>query len=1033
MDGMTATTARTRASWPVRAGHGYAAGFAIVLAIVHVLCSPPVAALELTAAERDFIAANPEVVVGGEMDWPPLDFVEDGVYTGAAKDYLDEIAASTGLNFHIVTGYTWSQLLQKFRAKDIDMLPMIYWTEQRGRDFNLTNPYIVVRHYAFVRRGADSLRSLDDLHGRTVAIPADYASIAYLKKNYPHVGILEVPTTLDAVDAVVTGRADVVIEQLAGVSYYMRRYNISGLEPAFPIRFHVNNVHMAVRKDKPVLRDILQKALDEISAEQATEIMARWTGSEASAKTLVVGDVEFSAAEQKFLAGRSQLVACVQTGRMPYETVSGTNAEGMTADYLALLSDAVKKPVVARAVPSWRALATRMAGGTCDVVTNVTAGSGGAGSLVMTDAYASHQLGLVTGSGESYVADLEALDGQTVAVADGFVDLATLVKSYPDIRFVPVDTAAAGLAEVADGNVFGFLDHLPVLSHAIALRGGNDLKVSGSFDASGTEARMGTDPARPLLGTILAKALAGISDAQRQRIQRKWFAVTVDKHTDYTLLIRTLLGALVVVAFLWLRYWQVHRHREQIREKNAQLASINDDLEAQKRAADHRAFHDPLTGLSNRAKLTDDLDHSIKIVRRTRGRIAVLFLDLDRFKYVNDSLGHDVGDELLRVVAHLLGAQLRETDTLYRLGGDEFVVVLEALRDREAPAVVANRIIRALGQPLEIAGHSVNVGTSVGIAVCPDDSDDLNTLLKYADSAMYAAKEAGGNTLRFYRQELSDNVHQRLVIEGALRDAVRQDRFSLVFQPIVDLDRLSVVGAEALLRWCDPVLGVVPPDRFVPIAEDNGEIVPIGRRVMEMAAAALNRFDRDGCILDTLSVNVSSVEMRRGDIAAQCAEVLASAGISPRRLELEITERCVFEKDFDGESVLEKLKRAGHRIAIDDFGTGYSSLAYLKQLPVDVIKIDRSFIGSLPDDTNDVEITRAIVGLSHTLGYRVVAEGCETAEQFEFLRACRCDLAQGWFFAKPVVADEFAACVADVNTRLKTQAASVRRLADARR
>ena len=474
-----------------------------------------------------------------------------------------------------------------------------------------------------------------------------------------------------------------------------------------------------------------------------------------------------------------------------------------------------------------------------------------------------------------------------------------------------------------------------------------------------------------------------------------------------------------ILVFLYFRYAEVRKHREEMRTKNAELEEINAKLAEQTDSALHMAYHDQLTGLSNRAKLLIDLDHSIKLCRRTGGQVAILFLDLDRFKYVNDSLGHDVGDKLLKAVAKRIGDLLRDTDTLCRLGGDEFIVILEAISDSYSPCVVADRIITALSRPFEIDGDAINIGTSIGIALCPDDTTDMNTLIKYADSAMYSAKEDGRNCYHYYREELSLKATRRNVIESALRRSLEDQDFSMVLQPIVDLKRRRVVKAEALVRWRHAELGDIRPDEFIPIAEEFGLIVDIGEWVLNESCRSIHQLTDERCDLDSIAINVSSVEFVKGDVAARFRQITRKHNVRAEQIEIEITERYMLEHSERSETELNQLRELGHTICVDDFGTGYSSLSYMKRLPLNVVKIDRSFTNNIPHDQNDVEICQAIITLSHSLGYEVVAEGVETSDQLEFLVNRSCNFAQGFYFSKPVPVDEFAQRVLEIDEQLR--------------
>ena len=320
--------------------------------------------------------------------------------------------------------------------------------------------------------------------------------------------------------------------------------------------------------------------------------------------------------------------------------------------------------------------------------------------------------------------------------------------------------------------------------------------------------------------------------------------------------------------------------------------------------------------------------------------------------------------------------------------------------------------------PFEIDGNSINIGTSIGISVCPNDTNDLNKLIKYADSAMYSAKEDGRNCYHYYHEELSLKATRRTEIEAALRRSLKDQDFTLVFQPIVDLRRRRVIKAEALIRWKHAKLGDVRPDEFIPLAEEFGLIVDIGDWVLRDACATLNYLADHGCDIDAIAVNVSSVEFLKGDIAARFREITREHRVRPEQIEIEITERYMLEHGERSESELRELRRLGHTICVDDFGTGYSSLSYMKRLPLNIIKIDRSFTQNIPHDQNDVEISQAIISLSHSLGYEVVAEGVETAEQLDFLMVRACNYAQGYYFSEPVSAEKFSQRVQEINERL---------------
>ena len=430
------------------------------------------------------------------------------------------------------------------------------------------------------------------------------------------------------------------------------------------------------------------------------------------------------------------------------------------------------------------------------------------------------------------------------------------------------------------------------------------------------------------------------------------------------------------------------------------IADITERKEAEERMR-HIAQHDALTGLPNRLALLMRLSQLLPEARRYGSKVAMMFLDLDRFKIINDTLGHQVGDDLLREVACRLSGVVRETDFVSRLGGDEFIVVLPGINTPADAALVAGKIIAALSTHIEAEGHELHATPSIGISIFPDDGPDGDTILKNADTAMYHAKAAGRNNYQFFAPEMNAAASERLNIEHKLRQAISRNEFSLCFQPQLRADG-SPTGVEALLRWHHPTEGMISPARFIPVAEETGIIVEIGDWVLNNACQEMARWMEAGLPPLRIAVNVSARQLHRRDFCETVASVLTTTGLPPELLELEITESSVMENPQEAIHILERLGRMGVTLAIDDFGTGYSSLAYLKLFPIDHLKIDRSFVADIEHDLNDRAIAFGTIALAHSLGLRVIAEGVETEDQLELLRANGCDEVQGYLFSKPL-------------------------------
>ncbi|MCZ4305151.1 EAL domain-containing protein [Zoogloeaceae bacterium G21618-S1] len=421
----------------------------------------------------------------------------------------------------------------------------------------------------------------------------------------------------------------------------------------------------------------------------------------------------------------------------------------------------------------------------------------------------------------------------------------------------------------------------------------------------------------------------------------------------------------------------------------------------------HMAEYDALTGLPNRTLLLDRMGSALENARRNQKHLGVLFIDLDRFKNINDSLGHAVGDGLLRQVASRLGAVIRSTDTVSRIGGDEFVVLLTELDTVGRAAEVASKILKALATPYEVSGHELSVTPSIGITVSPEDGDNRDLLLKNADAAMYSAKENGRNSYQFFTESLNERAQTRLTLENELRRALLREEFSLHFQPQFDLASGRLVGAEALLRWQHPDRGMIPPEQFIPIAEETGLILSIGTWVLRHACSVAQTWRDKGLQDVSIAVNISALQVRRDVLETTVLDALGSSGLPAHLLELEVTESALMANQDEATSTLAAIHSLGVKLAIDDFGTGYSSLAYLKRFKLDKLKIDRSFVRGLPDDAEDAHLTKAIIGIAHHMGMSVVAEGIETEAQAAFLTHLKCDLAQGYLYAKPLKPDAF--------------------------
>ncbi len=444
---------------------------------------------------------------------------------------------------------------------------------------------------------------------------------------------------------------------------------------------------------------------------------------------------------------------------------------------------------------------------------------------------------------------------------------------------------------------------------------------------------------------------------------------------------------------------------------NTYFIAIKQDI-TQRKAAEKQiqflAYYDALTGLPNRTLLQDRLSKALAGARRRKDKVALLFLDLDGFKTINDSLGHSVGDLVLQEVAERLKRFAREQDTVARVGGDEFLIVLTAVKDAADAAVAAERLMHAMTVELVIQGRSLSISCSIGIGIFPEHGTDGETLIKNADAAMYCAKESGCNSFRFFSEGMNAEAMERLTLEHGLRLALEKRELFLVYQPQMDIATGKTTGLEALLRWQHPELGLVRPDKFIRIAENSGLIIPIGEWVLRTACSQARKWQDEGLLAVPVAVNVSAVQFRQEDFCELIGRVLWETGLAPQYLEMELTESLLLSNAHVTLSVLQNLRAMGLKLAIDDFGTGYSSLSYLRQFPVSKLKIDRSFIRDVAVNPDDAAITTAIIGMAKSLNLKVIAEGVEDEAQMSFLRARQCDEIQGYYFSKPLAVEKVA-------------------------
>ncbi|WP_294869969.1 EAL domain-containing protein [Sulfuricurvum sp. RIFCSPLOWO2_12_FULL_43_24] len=443
-----------------------------------------------------------------------------------------------------------------------------------------------------------------------------------------------------------------------------------------------------------------------------------------------------------------------------------------------------------------------------------------------------------------------------------------------------------------------------------------------------------------------------------------------------------------------------------IRASKIALLEQHNKLREQKNALQYQATHDALTGLANRILFTERLEHLIDKSKDNNTQMALLFVDLDHFKEINDSLGHEAGDKVLRIVTQRLNTTIHNKEALARFGGDEFTVIVEGKEQVEEAPLLADKILKILSEPIIVEHHELYVGCSIGVSLFPDNGDTAQDLLKYADAAMYAAKNEGRNNIRYYSSEMTARALERVVMDTSLRTALKNEEFIVYYQPQINGKTNTLVGMEALVRWQSPSIGLVSPAAFIPIAESTGLIVELDRFVMKSAMTQMAQWYKEGLNPGILAMNLTIKQLQQKDFIDYFKNLITETGCKVECLELEVTEDQIMTNPDEAIDILKQLSATGVKIAVDDFGTGYSSLSYLKKLPINKLKIDQSFISGLPNNEEDAAIAKAIVALAQSLNLEIIAEGVETLEQKEFLVQNGCENIQGYLYSKPIPADK---------------------------
>jgi diguanylate cyclase (GGDEF)-like protein/PAS domain S-box-containing protein len=962
-------------------------------------------ALELTAEEREWLAAHPVVKVGVDIDWAPIEYVDDqGRFQGISSDYLERLESQLGVRFEVATGLDWQQTLEATKRGELDMLSSVRRTPEREGYLAFTPTYVTMPIVIFAGPDTPYIESLDALRGRTVAVVDGYAIHELLAKHHPGIRLRPVANASEGLRLLSSGQVKAFVGNVLTTTYYLGKLGLTQIKVAGETPYR-NDQAMAVRKEDALLASILGKALQAIPPAEHNEIYQRWLA--------IRYEQGFDAGWiWRLLLGSAVFVVLILT----WNRMLRVRVEQRTAQF--------REEVTRRKASEKRLLTLFDHAPEAIVVLDTESGR-----FIEANDNAERLFGL---SREQLLAR-SPMDVSPEYQPDG---TPSETQALANIRLAT--EGGVRVFEWVHLNAAG--EEIPCEIRLVRIPSESGVQVQGSI--TDISARKRSEEDLKLAAGVFDNTPQAIfvtdADARILRVNRAFTEITgysAEEAIGQTpRLLRSGHHDEAFYSQLWASLMETGSWHGEVfnRTKSGEVfpawenvsAVRNDDGEAiqyisifsdisDKKLSEERlrklAHYDILTDLPNRLLFNERLDHALKRVRRTGKELALLFLDLDHFKNINDSLGHPVGDAVLQLVADRLTQAVRSEDTVARLGGDEFVVILEDLRHAEDAANVAAKVVEVMERPFLVDGQDLNITTSIGISLRHDADDDLTTLVKNADSAMYHAKQAGRNQYQFYTPELTAAALQRVRLGAELRRALERGEFEVWYQPLWRLRDGAIFGAEALLRWRHPERGLVSPATFIPLAEEQGLIGPIGEWVLETACQQLRSWLNAGVRLEKLSVNVSGQQLTKGDFVATVERNLQAARLTADQLELELTESTIMERTQQALGLMDRLKDLGVMISVDDFGTGYSSLHYLKKLPIDKLKIDRSFVQDVPQDPSDVAIVRAIIALGQSLNLDVLAEGVETAEQQAFLLAEGCDEAQGYLFGKPMPSDAFFA------------------------
>ena len=953
--------------------------------------------LNLTPEQIQWLEKNPTLKLGIDKNFAPYDSINDkGEYTGIAADYIRLLEKRLGVTFVPVTDKdSWGDVLKAAKAGEFDLMSCLVETPERSEYLQFTQPYLTSTAVIISEQNRGYIGSLDKLKGKKVAIHKGHFTNELLRRDFPEITIANTPTLQEALHMVAEGEADAFVGDATAASFVMKQEGILNLNFSGHTDYQ-SNFRMGIFRGNPELAGIITTALDSITESERNNIYDHWSGLIIPkgvplekiiyiAIVLILIFALFTFWNFKLRIAKEAHRQSEKRFKNLVDTTDGIVWElDLSTDVVTYISKNVER-ILGYPMQDWK-------------------GSDFWSQHIHPDdrqqAISYYQENLLKLQDFEFEYRFMSHTGKAIWIRD-LVNIVSENGKPLMLRGLMIDITEHKNAEKqireSEYRFKELIENLP----AIAVQGYDEqLNVIYWNDASTELYGYSREEA---IGKSLCELI--IPSAMHDdilKIHKNWLLNGEEiPASELDLLHKN--GSTVPVYSSHALLNTANNHKE--------MYCIDISLVEQKKAhaeLSHLAHFDQLTQLPNRRACSERLTQMMKRASHDGRQVAVMMIDLDHFKEVNDSLGHDYGDLLLKEASQRLNACIRETDTIARLGGDEFLVILESISEISAVERIAQHFLQQMSEPFILDEHRSYLSASIGITFYPHDANTKESLLKNADQAMYAAKNKGRNRFHYFTPEMDSFTKGRRKMLNELRDSIKSEQLEVYYQPIIDLHSRNILKAEALLRWNHPE-GQIPPADFIPLAEETGLIVDIGNWVFTEVARQSREWSKLSEVALQVSVNTSPVQYQDDNFCQHAwIESILNNTLDPQKLCVEITESLLMEPD---EGTLEKLlmfRDKGIEVSLDDFGTGYSSLAYLKQFDIDYLKIDQSFVSNLETDSHDLVLCEAIIGMAHTLGIKVIAEGIETEQQEHLLKKLGCDFGQGYLYSRPAPAKEFA-------------------------